>query len=64
MKTKGDPRDIPEWHAPQREAALVRHLVGSGVTALGTAEYGDRMGVYYTPSLVCRSGWSGWPNLF
>ena len=34
--------DIPEWHAIGREAALVRHLVGSGVTALGRANYADQ----------------------
>jgi hypothetical protein len=38
----------PEWHAIRREAALVRHLLGSGVTALGQANYADKLGVYYT----------------
>ncbi|MGA3342506.1 MAG: hypothetical protein ABSD11_18285 [Methylocella sp.] len=43
-----NPWDIPEWHAIGREAALVRHLVGSGVTALGRANYADKTGEYYT----------------
>jgi hypothetical protein len=34
--------------ALRREAALVRHLVGSGVTALGRANYADGLGEYYT----------------
>jgi hypothetical protein len=45
---EGNPWDIPEWHAIGREAALVRHLVGSGVTALGRANYADKTGEYYT----------------
>jgi hypothetical protein len=48
MITKGDPRDVPEWHALQRGAALVRHLIGSGLTALGKANYADMIGQYYT----------------
>jgi hypothetical protein len=43
-----NPWDIPEWHALGREAALVRNLVGSGVTALGRANYADKIGEYYT----------------
>jgi len=43
-----NPWDIPEWHSLGREAALVRHLVGSGATALGKANYADQMGEYYT----------------
>lgn len=43
-----NPWDIPERHAIGREAALVRHLVGSGVTALGLANYADKIGEYYT----------------
>jgi hypothetical protein len=43
-----DPWDIPEWHSIGREAALVRHLIGSGATALGRANYADRTGEYYT----------------
>jgi hypothetical protein len=43
-----NPWDIPEWHALGREAALVRHLIGSGATALGRANYADQMGEYYT----------------
>lgn len=39
---------IPEWYSVGREAALVRHLVGSGVTALGRANYADKIGEYYT----------------
>ena len=48
MADRRDPWDNPQWHALRREAALVRHLVGSGVTALGRASYADKMGEYYT----------------
>jgi hypothetical protein len=48
MPGKGNPWDVPEWHALGREAVLVRHLVGSGVTALGRANYADKTGEYYT----------------
>ena len=43
-----NPQDIPEWHAIRREAQLVRHLLGSGVTGLGKANYADKAGEYYT----------------
>ncbi|WP_316233485.1 hypothetical protein [Bradyrhizobium sp. SZCCHNPS2010] len=43
-----DPTQIPEWRAIGRECALVRHLIGSGVTALGVANYADKRGEYYT----------------
>ena len=42
-----DPQAIPQWHAMRREAALVRNLIGSGVTSLGKASYGDKIGEYY-----------------
>jgi hypothetical protein len=48
MPETENPWDIPEWHAIRREAALARHLVGSGVTALGRAGYADKFGEYYT----------------
>ena len=48
MPEAKNPWDIPEWHAIRREAALVRHLVGSGVTALGRASFADKFGEYYT----------------
>jgi hypothetical protein len=48
MQGERDPWKIPEWHALRREAALVRHLVGSGATALGKANYADNIGEYYT----------------
>jgi hypothetical protein len=48
MPEAKNPWDLPEWHAIRREAALVRHLVGSGVTALGRASYADKLGEYYT----------------
>src|SRR5438132_492614 len=48
MQRNQNPWDIPEWRALRREAALVRHLVGSGVTALGRANYADKTGEYYT----------------
>lgn len=43
-----NPHDIPEWHAIRREAQLVRHLLGSGLTSLSKANYADRAGEYYT----------------
>lgn len=43
-----NPWDVPEWHYIGRESALVRHLIGSGVTALGRANYADQKGEYYT----------------
>ncbi|MEQ9925898.1 hypothetical protein ABRP60_13150 [Pectobacterium brasiliense] len=43
-----NPLETPEWHALGREASLVRHLIGSGATAIGRANYADRMGEYYT----------------
>jgi hypothetical protein len=43
-----NPWDIPEWHAIGREAALVRSLIGSGVTSLGRANYANQRGEYYT----------------
>src|SRR4051812_27168648 len=48
MSKQDNPWNIPEWHSIRREAALVRHLVGSGATALGRASYADKMGEYYT----------------
>lgn len=48
MLSGKNPWEIPEWHAIGREAALVRHLVGSGATALGRANYANQMGEYYT----------------
>jgi len=48
MPAQRNPWDIPEWHAFGREAALARHLIGSGVTALGRANYADKRGEYYT----------------
>lgn len=35
------------WHALRRECALVRDLIGSGVTALGRANYANGLGEYY-----------------
>lgn len=46
--SQSDPWKIPEWHAIRRECALVRHLIGSGATALGRANYADQKGEYYT----------------
>lgn len=46
--TTRDLREVPEWRAFQRELALVRHLIGSGVTALGRANYAEGLGEYYT----------------
>lgn len=43
-----DPWEIDEWHFVRQEAMLVRQLLGSGVTALGHANYADKKGEYYT----------------
>jgi hypothetical protein len=48
MSKEANPWEIPEWHAIRREASLIRHLIGSGVTALGHANYADKAGEYYT----------------
>ncbi len=48
MPKPGNPWEIAEWHSIGREASLVRHLVGSGATALGRANYADKKGEYYT----------------
>jgi hypothetical protein len=48
MSRSGNPWDIPEWHSIGREAVLVRHLIGSGATALGRSNYADQIGEYYT----------------
>lgn len=48
MPRDHNPWEIPEWHAIGREAALVRSLIGSGVTALGRANYANQTGEYYT----------------
>lgn len=48
MAGQRNPWEIPEWHAIRRECALVRHLIGSGATALGRANYADQKGEYYT----------------
>lgn len=48
MARPGNPWDIPEWHSIGREGMLVRHLIGSGATALGRANYADKTGEYYT----------------
>lgn len=46
--TRKDPWEDPAWHAIGREGHLVRHLIGSGATALGRANYADKFGEYYT----------------
>lgn len=45
---RGNPWEATERHALGREASLVRHLIGSGATAIGRANYADKMGEYYT----------------
>jgi hypothetical protein len=42
-----NPLQMPEWQALARECKLVRQLLGSGVTALGKANYADGKGNYY-----------------
>lgn len=48
MTEPRDPFSLPEWHAINREVALVRQLIGAGVTSLGHANYADKLGEYYT----------------
>lgn len=48
MPEPRDPFELPEWHAINREIALVRQLIGAGVTSLGHANYADKLGEYYT----------------
>jgi hypothetical protein len=45
--TSSDPLKNPEWQALARECGLVSQLLGSGVTALGKANYADGKGNYY-----------------
>jgi len=56
MIDQRNPQDIPEWHSIGREAALVRHLIGSGVTSLGKANYADKEGEYYTAFFGLSTG--------
>lgn len=48
MPDSENPWETPGWHAIGRETALARQLIGSGVTALGRANYADKIGEYYT----------------
>lgn len=48
MTEQENPWEVPEWHSIKREASLARNLIGSGVTALGKANYADKLGEYYT----------------
>lgn len=50
-KVNKNPQDIPAWHALGREASLVTQLIGSGATAIGKANYADKIGEYYTAFL-------------
>ncbi|WP_147335693.1 hypothetical protein [Pseudotabrizicola alkalilacus] len=43
-----DPLSMPEWRAIALECKLTRQLCGTGLTALGRANYADGMGEYYT----------------
>lgn len=47
MSDQRNPWEVPEWRAIGRECKLARHLLGSGVTALGRANYADKAGEYY-----------------
>ena len=47
---------IPEWRAIHRETSLVRHLIGSGATAIGRANYADQAGEYYTAFFALSVG--------
>lgn len=51
-----NPWEIPEWHFVRQEAQLVRHLLGSGATALGRANYADKKGEYYTAFFALSVG--------
>ncbi|OCI91442.1 hypothetical protein A6U85_24050 [Agrobacterium sp. 13-626] len=54
--TRKDPWEIAEWHFVKQEAQLVRHLLGSGATALGRANYADKKGEYYTAFFALSVG--------
>jgi hypothetical protein len=56
MDQPKSPSDFPEWHALRRESALVCHLLGSGSTALGRANYADKTGEYYTAFFALSVG--------
>lgn len=43
-----DPLESATWHALGRECSLARQLIGTGVTALGRANYANLIGEYYT----------------
>ena len=47
MTSRENPWDTPEWSILGREAMLARQLIGTGVTALGRANYADNKGEYY-----------------
>ena len=51
-----NPWDVPEWHFVRQEAQLVRHLLGSGATSLGRANYADKKGEYYTAFFALSVG--------
>jgi hypothetical protein len=52
----GDPLSDPRWHALARESKLARQLIGSGVTALGNANYADGKGNYYVAFFALSVG--------
>jgi hypothetical protein len=54
--SRKDPWDIPEWRALKRESQLVRHLLGSGITSIGKANYADKAGEYYTSFFALTVG--------
>jgi hypothetical protein len=56
MNDAQNPWEIGEWRALNRESSLVRSLIGSGVTALGKASYGDKKGEYYTAFFALSVG--------
>ena len=47
MTNKINPWDNPAWHSIGREASLVQQLIGTGATAIGRANYADKIGDYY-----------------
>jgi hypothetical protein len=51
-----EPHRQGDWQAIGRECALVRDLIGSGVTALGRANYADKKGAYYTAFFALSVG--------
>ncbi|MBO6807703.1 hypothetical protein [Thalassospira sp.] len=47
ISSTSNPWEAPGWHAISREAQLAKHLLGTGATAIGKANYANLKGEYY-----------------